>query len=450
MKNILLIIADQLDKSVLSCYGGHEVKTPAIDSIAEDGMRFDEAYTPSAVCTPSRGCLLTGLAPFKHGAFRNGLAVGKDIKGFADYLNDEYGYSSEYIGKWHLGSGGTISYDFSDDNHLGFTFPFGAIETAHAKSVLPDGTFTSEIRKDGRYMSDWIADRTIERLALQDKEKPFFMVSSFPDPHQPFLVREPYGRMFNPTDMDVPSTFNEKELPDWAEMDEWGRKHYFHLNAFSRNESFRMMKAQYLGEVACLDENVGRILEALKKNGQEEDTAVLFVSDHGEYLGRHGLMEKNNLYVDVYSIPLLMKSPGLIKTGSVSSRMMDIRDIPSSVMHAAGIADDYPFADGVDALIEKNERCYIAIYPSDVPRAGRIRKKDEIAFVGRSWDGRIEFRDHIYFNREKDPDEVHNLYPLLDEGKRREYGSAVLSDMRSAGVPDYMIPSILLEMEDNG
>ena len=447
MKNILLIIADQLDKTVLSCYGGHELNTPAIDSIASDGMRFEETYTPSAVCTPSRGCLLTGLAPFKHGAYRNGLAVGVDTKGFAGYLNQEHGYNSEYIGKWHLGSGGGIADDFTADNHLGFEFPFGCRETAHAKSVLPEGTFTRDIRKDGRYMSDWIADRTIERLKLQDREKPFFMVSSFPDPHQPFLVRDPYGRMFNPADMEVPSTFDEKVLPDWAEFDEWGRKHYFHMNSFSRNEAFRAMKAQYLGEVACLDENVGRILDALKENGQEKDTVVIFVSDHGEYLGRHGLMEKNNLYVDVYNIPLLMKAPGIIEAGTVSSRMMDIRDIPSSAMHAAGIAEDLSFGDGVDALIERNERDHIAIYPSDVPRAGRIRKEDEIAFVGRSWDGKTEFRDHIYFDRISDPEETENLYPEKDSCFIRREGLSVLSEMREGCVPDDMIPSVLLEME---
>lgn len=113
----------------------------------------------------------------------------------------------------------------------------------------------------------------------------------------------------DPLKVEIPESFYEDTLPDWAERDNWGRNHYFPKGLFDREGHLHRLKAQYLGSAKCIDDNVGKITTYLKKNGLWENAIVIFTTDHGEYMGEHGLLEKNNLYESVYHLP--MASPKL-------------------------------------------------------------------------------------------------------------------------------------------
>lgn len=417
MRNILIIYTDQLRRDVLGCYGGREVPTPNIDFIAENGIQMEECYTPSAVCTPSRGCFMTGRYPYRNGAYRNGIPVKPDEHGFAEAFAQS-GYETIYIGKWHLADHKEMGENLAEPqeffNMLGFENWQHKIEIGHCKSIqVLDGKLhpSKQMGNETSYTTDWLTTETIRCLNERDRKKPFLCMVSIPDPHQPYQVRKPYDTMFDPLDVELPESFYEKELPDWAEKDEWGRKHYLPRGMFEREGHLRRMKALYLGMVKCIDDNVGRLLGYLKAEGLWDETIVVFTSDHGEYMGEHGLMEKNNLYESVYHIPMLIAMPGYRE--KKNKGCFNVIDFGTTLAGLAGIG--YPFVtDGSDrsyAIMEdlEDENVEVYIHPTDVPRAGIITDKYELAYIGRGWKGEV-FHDHILFDRKKDPLQMNNLY----------------------------------------
>ena len=450
MKNLVFILTDQLSRSVLPLYSSCSYGFDNIARLQSMGTSALAYHTPSAVCTPSRGCVLTGLTPFRHGAYRNGLPVGAGITGAGAVLK-ACGCSASYIGKWHLGCGRSMGDSLREDNLLGFDFIGPETEMAHAKSVSPDGAeLHAEIQDGLEYTTDYLCRRAVEHI--RSVSSPFALFISFPDPHQPYLAGSPYCSMYSPYKMEVPASFYQKEVPDWAEDDEWGRKHYFPPGMFERTEYFQAAKAQYLGMVRCIDAALGRILDSLEDRGLMRDTVVVFTSDHGDYLGLHGLMEKNNLYDDVYSPPLIIASDGLAGTCASPVSAEDLMHTVFSLM-------------GLDSQIFPGEdlsRCFteglyrykdLFIYPSDVPRAGIITDEYKLCFVGMSYDGKREFRDHILFDRKKDPDEMDNLFgrPGYEEITARLAGK-ILARMQLENVPEHLIPRALAGYagRDNG
>lgn len=414
-KNVLIIFTDQLRRDVLGCYGGREVETPNIDEIAQDGIALDRCYTASAVCTPSRGCFMTGRYPYTNGAYRNGKAVGMEEHGFAEAFR-QAGYRTGYLGKWHLSQSAHLGELLENYNPLGFEDWQYQVEYAHCKSVNKvDGKAVPSpvVGDETNYTTDWLAAETISFLERRDQDQPFLFMVSIPDPHQPHTVRHPYDTMFDPLKVEIPDSFCEDTLPDWAEWDEWGRKHYFPKGLFDREGHLRRLKAQYLGSVKCIDDNVGKITAYLKENGLWENTIVVFTTDHGEYMGEHGLLEKNNLYESVYHLPMVMHIPGLEKTGQRNSTYMDMVDFGVTLAGLAGI--DYPFPvqgrDKSDQLLEGKSDYPLELYihPSDVQRAGIITEDYELAYVDKGWRGE-QFHDHVLFDSHKDPQQIHNLF----------------------------------------
>ena len=454
MKNVLIIMTDQLRRDVLGCYGGKEVETPYIDSLAEEGILLENCYTPSAVCTPSRGCFMTGRYPHNNGAISNGRPVSAKEHGFAEAFR-EAGYVTGYAGKWHLGDHRELGDSLEDCSRLGFDRWDYRVEFGHCKSLKEkDGKLilSREVGDEHSYTTDWLADETLRFINGQKDGRPFLFMVSMPDPHQPFRVRKPYDTMFDPLQMEIPETFYEEELPDWAEQDEWGRRHYFPTGLFEREDHFRRLKAQYLGAVKCIDDNVGKILDGLREANLLEETVVIFTTDHGEYLGEHGLMEKNNLYESVYHIPMLLRLPGCGKKGFRSPVWLRMTDFAPTLAGPLGIPYRFP-CDGGDLseeLMKGREGLKeVCIFPSDVPRTGIITEDYELAYVGRGYRGGM-FHDHILFDRKRDPMQRVNLFgrpeyagitEVLTE-KIREYH-------RKYRTPDSLLPAEVRNLQED-
>ena len=430
--NVLIIQTDEQSCWTLGAYGGELVETPHIDSIGAEGVCFDNFFTVSAVCTPSRGCFLTGRYPHSHKAFRNNEQIGRDELTLAHVLRDA-GYDTGYAGKWHL-NGGDHAEWIAPDDAMGFDDCRHMFNGGHQKSVVvpPEGGPPVKSRDMGdekTHMTDWLADRTIEFIN-QPRTQPFFYMLSIPDPHGPFRARAPYDTMFDPDAMPIPDSFNEAHIPDWAEHDSWGRNGQYPLDLPDREDKLRRVKAQYCGMVKHIDDCVGRILDALRTEGTLDDTVVVFTSDHGDYMGEHGLAAKNNLYDSVYRIPLLIRWPKRISGGTVVRPIVSIIDFQQSLLSLLGIPpcgreqgrDATPLILGED--VDWTEEVFI--HPSDVPRAGIITPEYELAYVGRGWGegwgkNAPEFKDHILFDRIDDPKQMHNLF--LDPAKQNVIGS---------------------------
>ncbi|NGP45554.1 sulfatase-like hydrolase/transferase [Bacillaceae bacterium SIJ1] len=453
--NVLIIKTDQQSLWTLSCYGGTLVHTPHIDQLADTGAKFTNYFTNSAVCTPSRGSFITGRYPHHHGAFRNDQSLYKDEVTLAHVLKQN-GYQTGYAGKWHLHGNDSPGW-MSQENAMGFDDCKYMFNSGHFKEVVEHEAgieVSYEIGDEETYMTDWLTQKALDYFAKQTKQhQPFFYMLSIPDPHQPFNVRPPYDTMYDPQDMPIPSTFDENPLPDWAEYGTWGREATFPLDLEDREERFRSLKAQYCGQVKCIDDAVGRMVHSLKELNLYDDTLIVFTTDHGEYMGEHGLMYKNNLYEAAYHIPLIIRWPEKVKEGTVVDRFVATVDFQQTLLGLLNLKpsgreqgrDASPFLQNENIPWEDE----VFIHPSDVPRTGIFTPSHELAYVGTGWEGQ-EFADHILFDRMKDPMQMRNIFDDPEERDVQKHLTArIIRHHQALGSnPEILPKSIRQKMGD--
>lgn len=448
--NLLIIHTDQQALNTIGAYHGTEVETPNIDKIADTGAVFENFYTPSAVCTPSRGCLMTGRYPHCNGAFRNDECFNDDEITIAQILKDA-GYSTGYVGKWHLNGSASPGW-LTEKDSKGFTDCKYMANGGHQKKVIDVGeehpVFSFEIGDEKTFMTDWLCDRAVDFLDKQEEEKPFFLMLAIPDPHGPYTVRPPYDTMYPPESVLVPETFDEDPLPDWAESDTWGRHQALPIYLEDREQKFRQIKSQYLGQVKCIDDNLAKILDKLDEMGVREDTVLVFTSDHGDYMGEHGMLHKNNLYESVYHIPLIVSYPSKIDKGTRVNKYVNIVDFVPTMLSLMCVdpcgreqgMDVTPLLSGVDMDYEEE----IYIHPNDVPRSGIITPDYELAYVGRGWGEGMEFHDHIMFDMQKDPLQKNNVYNDKEYGDiKAELTKKIVAHHKKYGTDFELLPEIL-------
>ena len=393
--NFLLISADQQRGDCLGVEG-RRIKTPHLDRLSAEGTRFTAAITPNAVCQPARASILTGLLPLTHGVHDNGIdldpATGE--KGFAGALA-RAGYDTAFFGKAHFATYHTFeatgtpeslisSADYGPEWHgpyMGFAhvemmlvghnwFPPEAPPRGqhYERWFHADGRGAEKIRAYRRNAGDtrgaaqtwhselpvvwhnstWTADRTIEWLR-QDHAAPFCTWVSFPDPHHPFDCPEPWSRLHDPAEIDLPPrrrrTFEGR--PWWHERvltaEPVGPKPNAELRKrFSRieeqtDEQLREIIANTYGQIALIDHSVGRILLALEETDLARNTIVVYFSDHGDWLGDHGLVLKGPMhYEGLLRVPLILRGPG-IPAGKVVGDPVSTVDLAPTMLDCAGV-----------------------------------------------------------------------------------------------------------------
>lgn len=404
--NLLIIHTDQLSSWAISAYarkltqtpnhGRILVETPHIDSLAREGAIFYNFFTNSAVCTPSRGCLLTGRYPHAHGAHKNNIEMNRDEVTLAHILHSR-GYETGYAGKWHLDGEPKPGW-VKPDRSMGFTDCRFMFNRGHWKKIVeePEGNpKVSPYKVIGdkqTYTTDWLADKAIEFIQ-RSRSHPFFYMVSIPDPHTPFTVREPYMTMYDPEDMIVPNTFKESSK---------GSKR----NPKNTKEALKKKKAHYCGLVKCIDDNVGRILDCLKEKGIFEETIVVFTTDHGEYMGEHGLYGKNQWYRTAYQIPFLVRWPKKIKAETAISHFVTNVDVQQTLL---GLMEIKPSGreQGRDAspLLRGEQADWkdeALIHHSSLESAGIFTQEYELVLKANG--------NHMLFSRLNDPEQTKNLH----------------------------------------
>ena len=395
--NILIIHTDQQNAGTLSIYGQKLIETPHIDSIGRDGAVLTRFFTNSAVCTPSRGCFLTGRYPHAHGAYKNNIPMNRDEITFARVCGD-HGYDTGYAGKWHLD--GTPKPGWMEpERSMGFADCRYMYNRGHWKKIeeIPGQrpkAYPYKVMGDAKtYTTDWLAAKTLEFIETP-REKPFCFMVSIPDPHTPYKARPPYDTMLDPAEMLVPENIHDANVPEWA-----GKKRV-------NPGTVRKSKAFYLGSVKCIDDAVGRILEGLKARGILDDTVVVFTTDHGDYMGEHGLMAKNNLYETAYRIPFLIRWPKKIPAGLHVDRIVSTVDFMPTLLSLIGLpVPDRVQGRDASGLLRGEDISWTDeahIHHSSLKRAGIFTPEYELAYV--------EGGTPILFDRKKDPDQLHNLH----------------------------------------
>jgi arylsulfatase A-like enzyme len=199
----------------------------------------------------------------------------------------------------------------------------------------------------------WVGERTVANIErCVNDNKPFFLWASFFDPHPPYVTPEPWASMYNPADMqpghfvegefeDMPPHFarTRQASPDFSDYAEPGGQalHGFHSHLHSEEELRRSM-ASYFGMTSLIDFEIGRILDSLERLGIAENTLVVFTSDHGHFLGQHGLIAKGAFhYEDVLRVPMIVRWPGVVPAGQVSTSLQSLVDFPQTFLAAAGL-----------------------------------------------------------------------------------------------------------------
>ncbi len=349
--NILLLFVDQLRWDYVHAYGINPwIRTPNIDSIGENGCRYDLAYSPNPVCIPARHNMITGLTAKYHGFDDN--YFGKDAKccpwylpTFAQICSDA-GYSTFAVGKMHFqperrATGFDRFYnmdevvqDILEDDYALFLREkgYGHVGSMHGvRNVLYQQPQQS-LLPDELTGSHWVADKTIDILRSRgEQDRPFLLWTGFIQPHPPLASPHSFSHMYDGqvprhTSSVTPLSKLLEELKCIADLPDEG--------------NINRMRENYAGAVSWVDYNIGRILEALRETGLDRNTVVIFTSDHGEMLGDLDTYQKMNAHEPSAHIPFLMQWPGHIAPGSVNNDFMDLNDILPTFLDLA--RTDYP------------------------------------------------------------------------------------------------------------
>lgn len=411
--NILFITSDQ---QRADCYGfeGRRVKTPHLDAMARRGTRFASCITPNLVCQPSRASILTGLLPRTHGVSDNGIDLTPEVaaRGFAGTLARR-GYATALIGKAHFATAHTFSptgtpecrastAQYGPDwfgPYAGFRHVELMVEghNQHPPMEPPRGQhYERWYHQDGRgaeltrlyqtqippltdahetfnsalpvafHNSTWIGDRSIEYLR-EHRHGPFCLWASFPDPHHPFDAPEPWCWLHDRSDVDLPR-HPEPDLerrPWWHRASLEGKPQMANaeLRAFREKSSrtprqsegqMRRLIANYYGMISLIDHQVGRLRQAVRDLGLAEKTVIVYSTDHGDWLGDHGLLLKGPMaYEGLLRVALLFEGPGVPANAVIADPVSTVDLAETFCDYAGAQLPDRTHSSSLRPLIER-------------------------------------------------------------------------------------------------
>jgi arylsulfatase A-like enzyme len=361
--NILFIFCDDQAYQAIGAYGCAFAKTPNLDRLAKDGMRFDRCLTTYSLCGPARAAVLTGKYSHLNGFYNNQNSVFDGSQVTYPKLLQVAGYQTAIIGKWHLVSDPT-----------GFNF----WEILPGQGVYYNPGFILEgkkIKKPG-YVTDIITDDALNWLKTQrDPNKPFMLMVDHKAPHRNWQPALENLSLYDDVQFPEPSTYfddytgrgkaehvQKQEIAKVLTDDDFKLTPPGDLNAEQRkiwdayyeprNKAFRdanltgkdladwkyeRFMHDYMATAASVDQSVGKLMDYLSKSGLDKNTIVVFSSDQGVFLGEHGWMDKRWIFEESLRTPLLIRWPGEVTPGSVSNDMVSNLDFGETFLDAAGV-----------------------------------------------------------------------------------------------------------------
>ncbi|MEQ9289316.1 MAG: sulfatase [Cyclobacteriaceae bacterium] len=465
--NIIFMMSDDHAYQAISAYSDKLINTPNIDRIAKEGMIFTNACVTNSICAPSRAVILTGKHSHLNGKLDNHFPFDTTQVTFPQYLQNA-GYQTAMFGKLHFGNNPKGFDQFKILPGQGTYYNPDFITKNEGK-----------VRVEG-YVTDLITDMTLDWLDNErDETKPFMLMYLHKAPHREWLPAERHYKEFTQKTFPEPETLfddyegrgsaakmaemnllthmnwagdskiepavmDELGIPDASGWDksafnrEVGRQNpeqraawdavYKPINdEFKKNYPdmtdkekmqwrYQRYMQDYLGSIASVDENVGRLLDYLDENGLSENTLIMYTSDQGFYLGEHGWFDKRFIYNESFKTPLLAKWPGVIKPGGSSDQMVQNLDFAQTLMEAAGLekATDMQ-GESLVPLFKSEEKAWDrdAVYYHYYEYPSIHMVKRHYGIISRDYK-----LVHFYFDvdewelydRKKDPQEMKNVY----------------------------------------
>ncbi len=421
--NVLFIISDDLTATAVSSFEGDICQTPNIDRLAEEGVRFSMAYCQYPVCGPSRASLMSGYYPTAtttYGYVSGRKNIGPDRKMLPE-LFKEAGYYTARVSKiFHMGVPIDIEKgtDGTDDPAcwLEKFNSQGPEWTAKGDAELvqgnPDGTIE---RKGGNVMTIVQADgddlvhsdgKTAEKaceLIRLHKDEPFFIAVGFVRPHVPFVAPKKYFSDYPWENSILPEVIEG----DWDDIPKRGINYVTSVNGKMDEEDEKKAIAAYYASVAYMDAQVGKVLNTLTEEGLEDNTIVVFTSDHGFHLGEHKFWMKVSLHEESVKVPLIIKVPGG-KSSAVCTSFTELIDLYPTLAELAGLE----YSEHVQgmSLVEtlKNPELSVRDVAFSVTQGGRtfLLRTDQYAYIQYDEDAGSGIE---LFDMKKDPEQFHNL-----------------------------------------
>lgn len=417
--NVVFILSDNHGAWTLGCYGNKDIRTPNLDKLAAEGTLFERSYCSNPVCSPTRATYLTGLMPSQHGVHsylgREGAQMGpnayctiEEFRSLPEILAAR-GYQCGLVGKWHLGDSLRPQEGFT----TWLTMPMGGTTTFHDADVIENGA----VRKEPTYLTEFWTNHAVEFINTH-KDQPFFLYLPY---------NGPYGlgpHLLNPARNRHREYYADKELPSFPreEPHPW----LFNNRDYINNPvSIR----RYAAEVSGVDDGVGRVMQALKENGLDDDTLVIFAGDQGLAGGHNGFwgMGDHTRPITGYDwtmhVPLIWRHPGKIAAGHRSELLVSNYDFLPSILDYLGIP-----AEQVSNPVSPG-RSYRAALQGESPEwensvfyeyeTVRAIRTDDWKYIERFEGGPNEL-----FDLRKDPGERNNLIdqPNLAETQKKLAG----------------------------
>ena len=334
--NIVFILCDDLRPDALGCYGAKHVKTPHIDALAARGVRFQNAFCTTSLCSPSRASLLTGLYAHRHGVRDNFTELPEKLPHWPGQLRSE-GYATAYIGKWHMGENNDAPRPGFDwfVTHKGQGKYFDTEWNVNGlRRETPQGYYTHVVTD---YAIDWLK---------QQRGKPWVACIGQKAPHSFYFPEEKYKHTFDDVRVPYPaSAFTLEDKPAWIRqrlrtwhgiygpLFEWRKN--FSDDRPEAVKDFENMVRAYWGTVLSVDDSVGRLVAYLRESGELDNTLIVFMGDNGLLEGEHGMVDKRTMHEPSIRIPLIACGPGLPAGNVVDEQVLTI-DVAPSLLDLCG------------------------------------------------------------------------------------------------------------------
>ena len=334
-RNVVFILSDDHRYDAMSFMGHPFAKTPHMDAMATSGVHLKNAFVTTSLCSPSRASILTGLYTFRHRVIDNQRSVPEGTLFFPQYLQ-QAGYTTGFIGKWHMGAG-------NDDPRPGFDYWFSF--KGQGQYYPPNDRYTindngKRVPQDG-YITTLLTQHAVKFLERQtDREKPFFLYLSHKAVHGPFTPEPKYKDTLADIPFKLPASSkllknNLRNQPRWL-LDQRNGWHGMDFPLHS-GSSVEALYKSYCEALRSVDDSIGAVMKQLKKMGVYDDTLVIYMGDNGYMFGEHGLIDKRVAYETSSRVPLLMQCPAMIKEGTVVDQLVANIDIAPTVMEAMGL-----------------------------------------------------------------------------------------------------------------
>jgi arylsulfatase A-like enzyme len=432
--NILFILTDDQAADTISAFGNERISTPGIDRLADAGMSFTHVFNQGswsgAVCAPSRRMINTGRHLYHTGMGPKDDKQGadaKDYKMFGEAFKDA-GYTTFMTGKWHLPMP-VFERSFTDGKAV-FKSGMAYLKDGGQWStnfVDYDASLIGEARynayKGDKHSSEMIADAAVDFLSSEDSsQKPFMMYVAFLAPHDPRQSPDEYVAKYPGESMDLPANFMSEHPFDQGD-------HYIRDEILARFPRDPDVVKDFIGEyyamIEHLDTQIGRILDALEASGQADNTLIIFTSDHGLAVGKHGLLGKQNQYDHSVRAPFILKGPH-VPAGKISKGMFYIASAYPTALEMAGL--DIPASvqmPSVAPLVRGEKETELSSIYGSYRHYQRMLRDDDYKLI---------YYPHIrktqLFDMQNDPDELVNLADNPDQEKRIARMMAELEDWK--------------------